>query len=490
MPHDVGVDYRNGDLYVLDSNNKRVQIFSREGSYKREFPGRFVEPFGISVHPKGDFLCVADPGSREVVKFSLEGQELARYGGQGSAAGKFRWSRDCAIDEQGHIYVADTDNERAQKLDAEGNFMGFIIGPNTREKGSFHPRSIAVNSKTGEVYAAAAYANRIDRFNSELKHIQSWGAHNKDGPVFSTPRSIAVNPKNGEIYVGDFWDHRVRRFDSTGKYLGSFDGWAPTQTDLQGNPLPPDFATTPETVMWVSKEDQFFPVALSIDADSNIWVIREAMHYDDDPRMQADWIIRRYTADGRFIEGFGSPDFPRNAKMRGMALDPSAQVLYIANSENHRLMKFDFKGNRLWAVGGKGSAESQFNWPAGVALDPQRKRLYVVDVENNRVQKFDTDGNFIKSWGKAGKGPGEFAFNGFSSIAVDDKGYVYVGDTKNARVQVFDPEGRYINSVGQPGQGAEGKWNNFSGIAVLKDRLYVVDTNGYEIEIWKIKHGG
>jgi len=61
--------------------------------------------------------------------------------------------------------------------------------------------------------------------------------------------------------------------------------------------------------------------------------------------------------------------------------------------------------------------------------------IYVADTGNNRIQKFDTNGKFITDWGFPGSGRGEFAYP--FGIAVGPSGNVYVADTGNSRIQVF-----------------------------------------------------
>ena len=55
------------------------------------------------------------------------------------------------------------------------------------------------------------------------------------------------------------------------------------------------------------------------------------------------------------------------------------------------------------------------------------KGVYVADSSNNRIQKFDSNGNFITKWGTEGTGDGQFSNP--DGIAVDSSGNVYVADT-------------------------------------------------------------
>jgi tripartite motif-containing protein 71 len=60
---------------------------------------------------------------------------------------------------------------------------------------------------------------------------------------------------------------------------------------------------------------------------------------------------------------------------------------------------------RKW--GSDGTGDGQFNYPYGVALDSSGN-VYVADSGNNRVQKFNSDGTFISKWGSKGIGDGQF----------------------------------------------------------------------------------
>src|SRR5438128_3204049 len=113
----------------------------------------------------------------------------------------------------------------------------------------------------------------------------------------------------------------------------------------------------------------------------------------------------------------------------------------------------------VWGKAGSGAHllhGGEFGTPSfGLACD-QTGNVYVVDTGNCRVQKFDNAGNFVHLWGMFGTAPSNF--QNPTGIAVDEKGVVYVCDTNNHRVQRFDAKmGSYLSKWGRQG-GGEGQF--------------------------------
>ncbi len=164
---------------------------------------------------------------------------------------------------------------------------------------------------------------------------------------------------------------------------------------------------------------------------------------------------------------------------RGIAVGPDGSV-YVADSLNHRVQKFDAAGRFVAQVGGQGTGPGQFQEPWGVAVGPDGS-VYVADTWNHRVQKFDPNLRFIAAWGGfATAGPDPQAapgrFYGPRDIAVDGSGRIFVTDTGNKRIQVFDPEGQFLFAFGGAGAGP-GQLNEPVGLKFDgAGRLWVADT--------------
>ncbi len=165
---------------------------------------------------------------------------------------------------------------------------------------------------------------------------------------------------------------------------------------------------------------------------------------------------------------------------RGIAVSPDGLV-YVADAKNNRIQQFDATGRLLlsWGTFGavdKGAgAPGELNEPWGVAVGPDGS-VYVADTWNHRIQKFDASGQFLTMWGTFGQAETPTAFWGPRGVAVDGQGRVFVSDTGNKRVVVFDADGGFIAQIGQTGY-LEGQFDEPVGVAVSPDgRVYVADT--------------
>jgi DNA-binding beta-propeller fold protein YncE len=79
-----------------------------------------------------------------------------------------------------------------------------------------------------------------------------------------------------------------------------------------------------------------------------------------------------------------------------------------------------------------------FYMPTDIALD-EEDNVYVLDSGNHRIQKFDPQGKFLASFGRQGQGPGEFQHP--QSLDIDAEGFMYVSDSGNQKVQILKPDG-------------------------------------------------
>ncbi|KAL5496386.1 hypothetical protein EMCRGX_G012657 [Ephydatia muelleri] len=137
-------------------------------------------------------------------------------------------------------------------------------------------------------------------------------------------------------------------------------------------------------------------------------------------------------------------------------------VLYVADTGNHRVQKLTSSGKFLHKFGQQGSGQGQFNEPVVVIIDSNNK-LIVSDSDNHRIQIFNEDGGWLLTID--GNGSGNHSFESPWGLALDPQGNIHVAAQGSNTIKVFTKEGVYVRMYGDP--------NRPSGIAI--------DDEGYSL---------
>ncbi|HEY2468113.1 MAG TPA: SMP-30/gluconolactonase/LRE family protein [Terracidiphilus sp.] len=118
-PQGVAVD-QDGNVYVTDTMNNRVEIFDADGNFLSTFgkagdgPGYFARPKGIAVDGDGH-IWVADQMQDRLQVFNRDGQLLTYIGsGHGELPGQFKVLTGVAIDKQNRVFTTEQEPGRLQ----------------------------------------------------------------------------------------------------------------------------------------------------------------------------------------------------------------------------------------------------------------------------------------------------------------------------------------------------------------------------------------
>ncbi|KAF0208802.1 MAG: NHL repeat containing [Actinobacteria bacterium] len=110
-PNGVAVA-KNGDIFVSDSNNRRVQVFDKAGAFKYIISTSGT-PRGVVID-KEQRLYVVDAFAHTIDIYNLQGKRIAGFGGNGVELGKFQYPTDIAIDKRGRLFISDRENNQVQ----------------------------------------------------------------------------------------------------------------------------------------------------------------------------------------------------------------------------------------------------------------------------------------------------------------------------------------------------------------------------------------
>ena len=193
-------------------------------------PGQLATPRNMAVAADGR-IYVADTGNHRIVIFSPEGQMITSWGSFGDQPGQFNEPWDVAIGPDGNVYVADTWNHRIQKFSPEGEFItawgGFVsTDGQLGQMGVFWgPRAIAF-TQDGNLLVTDTGNKRVQVFTPDGQPVTQFGGAGVDDGFFDEPVGIAVD-QDGNIYVADTWNQRIQKFDANYQFLKAWtvSGW-------------------------------------------------------------------------------------------------------------------------------------------------------------------------------------------------------------------------------------------------------------------------
>ena len=205
-------------MYYGDSLNCRVQKFTSEGQFLGEWgscgagEGQFHKHpragmggyliMGIVVDTEGN-VYVVDVGNDRVQKFSNEGSFLTSFGGYGHGDGQFEHPNGIAIDGSGHVYVGDFERRKILKFTSDGEFVSSWGAAD-------HVTGVGADSQ-GRIYVANHYRCRIQVFDAEGNFLGKWGKEGGGEGEFLAPTGITIDDK-GHVYVAEMGRHRVQVF--------------------------------------------------------------------------------------------------------------------------------------------------------------------------------------------------------------------------------------------------------------------------------------
>ncbi len=217
----------NGNVWVGDMPGFRVQVFSPTG--QRQFvypdppqpppPGGFNGPRGVAVDPSNGDLFVSDTYNFRIQKLASDGTPLAQWGTRGRAPFELNYARLVAVDPRdGSVVVADTDNHRVKKYDTSGTFLWEVGSGGAGPLQFKNPHGIDVGPD-GTVYVADTQNNRVQVLTEDGAFVRQFGTPGTGDGQMRRPRGVVADDATGEIYVADAIRDDVQVFTPQGQWI-------------------------------------------------------------------------------------------------------------------------------------------------------------------------------------------------------------------------------------------------------------------------------
>ena len=229
-------DTQNHRIQRFTPKGRFVRMWGRNGGDGTPGvgPGEMDQPRGLATDPFGN-VWVADHENARVLKFTGNGRlllTLGANGGDGSwgeGIGEFNSPRGICSDREGFIYIADDVNHRIVKLANDtGQFVAIFGKPGGPVSGSGTgpgefklPYGCAVDNN-GHLWVADTNNHRVVELTTDGMFIRNWGVNGGDGTPGTGPGEFdepynAGNDCLGNIYVSDEHNRRVQVFGESAK---------------------------------------------------------------------------------------------------------------------------------------------------------------------------------------------------------------------------------------------------------------------------------
>ena len=174
-PSMAAIDTQNRLLYVSDVNLDQVLVYDADTfKLKRKIgitghnhelttPGDLAKPTGVAVDKEGN-LYVADTLNDRIEVFDADGVFLRTWGKNGDGPGYFARPKGVAIDSDGHVWVADGMQDRVQVFTNEGQLL-ITMGGHGLLPGQYQGLvNVATDNRRNRVYTSEIYPGRVQEF--------------------------------------------------------------------------------------------------------------------------------------------------------------------------------------------------------------------------------------------------------------------------------------------------------------------------------------
>jgi len=208
---------QNGDIYVTDTKNYRIQKFNPKGihlltidsislidSDSKSKKIKKVRPVDITVHEKTKEIYVTTK-HHTVVVYDKSGKKVREWGGNGKQDSLFRYPGSIVNMSDNRVGIVDILNTRIQVFRNKGKFSFQVSSFGVQPGHLIRPKGIALD-KNEKMYISDSYMDVIQVFSSSGKFQYVLGSNGKPYR-FTSAAGIAIS--NNKLYVAEPFQNKV-----------------------------------------------------------------------------------------------------------------------------------------------------------------------------------------------------------------------------------------------------------------------------------------
>jgi DNA-binding beta-propeller fold protein YncE len=174
-PVGLAIDNENRFLYVVDEQQDQVIVYDADSlkelrrigttgkKHSLTTPGDFGGATNVAVDSDGN-IYVTDTMNSRVEIFDAEGNFISTFGKAGDGPGYFFRPKGIAVDSDGHIWVADQYQDRLQVFNREGQLLTYIGDTHANGPGQFKALVGVAIDKQNRVFTTEQYPGRMQMF--------------------------------------------------------------------------------------------------------------------------------------------------------------------------------------------------------------------------------------------------------------------------------------------------------------------------------------
>jgi DNA-binding beta-propeller fold protein YncE len=174
-PVGLAVDNENRFLYVVDEQQDLVFVYDADSlkllrhigtpgkKHTSTLPGEFGGASNVALDSDGN-VYVTDTMNNRVEIFDAEGNFISEFGKHGDGPGYFARPKGIAVDCDGHIWVADQYQDRVQVFNRDGQLLTYIGDVHASGLGQFRALVGIAIDKQNRVFTTEQYPGRMQMF--------------------------------------------------------------------------------------------------------------------------------------------------------------------------------------------------------------------------------------------------------------------------------------------------------------------------------------